>query len=359
MIDFGLSSRRDNTLTRALVPGRNDAVNLDLLRAVAVLCVFSAHFNDRLTGPGSHSSWLIGQMGVLMFFVHTSLVLMLSLERSSRRLSGAALAADFYVRRAFRIYPLSLVCVTAGFLGVLTLRDGSWSWFEYASNLALTMNLTYTQPMWPGLWSLPLEVQMYLVLPLVFVLLKGKAATWAFVVWAVAVAAGEFYELASTRLTVARYAPCFISGVIAWRVQDRFAPRWSAWWWPVALAGACGVWLVAPRYDADLYRWAFCLTLGLLIPWFRDITWRPLAAACHTIAKYSYGIYLSHVFVIVYAFEFGGQYRWVLLVGLGLTMPVAMYHLIEAPMIEVGRRLATRLATRPAQEPSVEAALAS
>jgi peptidoglycan/LPS O-acetylase OafA/YrhL len=50
-----------------------------------------------------------GQLGVLLFFIHTSLVLMMSLARLEK--SEGGLAARFYIRRAFRIYPLAIVAV--------------------------------------------------------------------------------------------------------------------------------------------------------------------------------------------------------------------------------------------------------
>ena len=48
---------------------------------------------------------------MLLFFVHTSLVLMYSMQRSPLR--GGALFRDFYIRRFFRIYPLSILTVLA------------------------------------------------------------------------------------------------------------------------------------------------------------------------------------------------------------------------------------------------------
>ena len=48
----------------------------------------------------------VGIFGVLLFFVHTSLVLMYSMQRSG--LTGFALMKNFHVRRFFRIYPLSV-----------------------------------------------------------------------------------------------------------------------------------------------------------------------------------------------------------------------------------------------------------
>jgi peptidoglycan/LPS O-acetylase OafA/YrhL len=52
--------------------------------------------------PDHHKLWFIGLLGVSLFFVHTTLVLMWSLERDPHPLR-------FDVRRAFRIYPLWLV----------------------------------------------------------------------------------------------------------------------------------------------------------------------------------------------------------------------------------------------------------
>ena len=75
--------------------------NLDVLRAVAVLCVFVDHLADPFTNTvGPFSAWELGRLGVLMFFVHTSTVLMASLSRLQQGgRSGWALAKTFYVRR--------------------------------------------------------------------------------------------------------------------------------------------------------------------------------------------------------------------------------------------------------------------
>ena len=70
-----------------------------------MLLVLGQHLVNRFRGDSPP----IGTFGVLIFFVHTSLVLMYSMERSDMR--GEALFANFYIRRIFRIYPLSVLAV--------------------------------------------------------------------------------------------------------------------------------------------------------------------------------------------------------------------------------------------------------
>src|ERR1700741_5259738 len=134
--------------------------NLDLLRAVAVLLGLASHVYVFVTGKQVPVNHRMGQLGVELFFVHTSLVLMQSLDRP--RLTGSALFKQFYIQRLFRIYPLSIVFVSC----IYFFGPEQWSTLELFSNLTLTQNLTYSKVMSDPLWSLPLEVQMYIALPL-------------------------------------------------------------------------------------------------------------------------------------------------------------------------------------------------
>lgn len=311
--------------------------NLDLLRAVAVLCVFFAHLYDTYTRSITDLTWHFGQMGVLMFFVHTSLVLMQSLDRSE--LSGKALFTQFYLRRLFRLYPLSIVCVLLSYLIV----DG-WTLKELFSNLTLTMNLTYSESMVGGLWTLPLEMQMYLMLPLLFVWYRNKPVYWLLLLWLVSIPFAILQPMVSGRLSVIEYIPCFLGGVIAWRMVG--LQRFPGWMWPLALAATTLVWLVSTRENDMYFRWAFGLTLGLTIPWFRDIRSPWVNSVSSTVAKYSYGIYLSHIAAMTFAFRTlenqPEPVQWVAFVALAITLPVLAYHLIEHPMIQLGRAIIER-----------------
>jgi peptidoglycan/LPS O-acetylase OafA/YrhL len=102
------------------------------------------------------------------------------------------------------------------------------------------------------------------------------------------------------------------------------------------------IWLASTRENREPFRWAFCLALGVLIPYFRELTWRPLTKTAAVIAKYSYGIYLSHSTVFAFALTFENPWlRWPLMAGLVVLVPVLLFHLVEDPMIQIGKRAAT------------------
>jgi peptidoglycan/LPS O-acetylase OafA/YrhL len=328
--------------------------NLDLVRATAVLCVFAGHLYNDTFNVDALTAWRFAQMGVIMFFVHTAYVLMWSLERSAA-LPPREMMTDFYIRRAFRIYPLSILFVLLAWFGVI-IAPRVFSVAELLANLTLTMNLTRSHVMWGVQWTLPIEVQMYMVLPVLFVLLRPRHFAFAGAAWILAVVAAILRP--SARLDVMEYAPCFMSGVVAWHLARQYQPRINAWLWPVVFVAIWPIWLVTEQAGREPYRWAFCLALGCAIPWFKPLTWRPLTAASAWIAKYSYGIYLSHA--AVFAFALGFQQplvRWPLLIVLVIVVPVILFHGLEQPMIGAGKRIAEL--TRKRRRRSEQAVLAT
>ena len=96
-----------------------------------------------------------------------------------------------------------------------------------------------------------------------------------------------------------------------------------------------------------------CLVIGLAVPLFADLEQPVLRKASAWIARYSYGIYLTHLYALWTAFVVLKEYpvgvRYSVLVALSVGLPITLYHLVEAPMIRVGGRLAKRLPIRIAQ----------
>jgi peptidoglycan/LPS O-acetylase OafA/YrhL len=341
----------DTMVTRTKATRTN--TNLDFLRAFAVLLVVAGHltrfFDVSHLGP---LSWMgLGGLGVAIFFVHTALVLMLSLEREAA--GSLKLFVPFMIRRCFRIYPLSMLVVMAVAIFHLpqaTVSAGTFAGWNFdgsdvLANLFLVQDLSFRVPILGPTWSLSFELQMYLLLPAVFLFLRRSRPGWqlggiyALLMGICAIAA----HYSSTR-NLAFFVPCFLGGVIAYQLRNRVGAKIPAWVWPgfVVALGAGYLLTSMSRFE----EWAVCLVLGLAIPQFSQISSRALKAVSATIAKYSYGIYLTHFFMIWLAFQKLGSYssamKVAVFLSLGAAMPVIFYYLIEEPMINFGKKVASR-----------------
>lgn len=333
--------------------GTGESANLDLLRATAVLCVCVGHFFASAGLPFPRN-W--GFFGVTLFFVHTSFVLMGSLARleSSGLSRPWGLSLAFMIRRIFRIYPLSLLFV----LLVPVLRIPhfpgeayAWiGWGGFLANLAIVQNLAKSHTVLAPLWTLPVEVQMYGVLPFLYMGLRiGRFRSFLFWITSVVVAF-IVPTIFLGRLNIILYAPCFVAGVVAYELTKVSRQRLPAWIWPLVLALAIAAWTPFGNADfmAEIRRgWVFALTLGVLIPQFREITMAAVARPAHWIAKYSYGLYLSHVVVYWLAIDAMRHFSMAARVAVGVAAivaaPVALFHLVEDPCIRLGARSAGRL----------------
>jgi peptidoglycan/LPS O-acetylase OafA/YrhL len=336
------------------VNNTDDIPNLDFMRACAVLFVLGFHlllfFQVVVAGPLNFHS--IGQWGVLIFFVHTSLVLALSLERQAKRAPGRRLFWPFLIRRVFRVLPLSIFIVGVVELFGLPvghLHNGHFVPVQLNlpglfSNIFLVQNITHSESATAPLWSLPYEMQMYLLLPALFLLARSVSAAWPlFCLWVAGFIAARHAE--GLRLPdFIVYVPCFLPGIIAYKLMTASRVRLPAILWPVILAGITAFYLRSPSVPRGAIG---CLLIGAAVPHFEQISQPIIVKISQQIARYSYGIYLTHFMCIWFAFQaLAGWPRpaqWVVFVLAASLIPYGLYHAIEAPMIRYGRRLASRL----------------
>ncbi|MGH9642513.1 MAG: hypothetical protein ACRD3Q_08800 [Terriglobales bacterium] len=132
------------------------------------------------------------------------------------------------------------------------------------------------------------------------------------------------------------YVPNFLPGVIAFSLPEkRFLPSYL---WPALIL------LLTLAFYAHPSRrlgGVACLAVGFGVPYFKEITFRPLTFVANRIATYSYGIYLGHSFFIWWALT--ERNNLILFWLMWLTIPAALYHAFERPAVEVGKRVAQRL----------------
>jgi peptidoglycan/LPS O-acetylase OafA/YrhL len=220
------------------------------------------------------------------------------------------------------------------------------------ANLLLVQNLVGHYSISGPLWSLPYEVQMYVVLPLCYFAFRCKPRGLMYLgcTWIAFACIGVAIKLTTGHANMAGFVPCFLSGVVAYLLAGRVRPFLSAAAWPLFVTfwvgGLTILMAVYVPIEMEL-GWIGCLVLGISIYAFRDSRIAAWNKVTHNVAKYSYGIYLGHSAALWLVFSYWrignpvvGTALWLTLTGIIAT---GSYHLLEEPLIEVGRRLSSRL----------------
>src|SRR5947209_3439497 len=134
--------------------------SLDGLRAISITLVMLSHLLK-----WKHISVAVlgayGSLGVFIFFVLSGYLITNLLLREYQRTSTISLR-DFYLRRAFRIFPAAFVFLVV----VIVLYRHQMTWFHVAAAVLYVANMDITRPWIFGhLWSLSIEEQFYLLWP--------------------------------------------------------------------------------------------------------------------------------------------------------------------------------------------------
>ena len=343
--------------------------NLDLVRFIAASLVLVSH-SYTLTGRGAEPSLFayetLGGLAVAVFFIISGFLVTASWERSPG-------VTAFVRNRALRIMPALIGVVT-----LCALVVGPWlsplPWHEYYVHpqtreyfLNLTfMQLRYSLPAvfahnpFPhavngSLWTLPIEVTMYVLLTLFGALhLLRRNVVTALVVMLAAV----WFGAGPARLeTIAAYLPAvlppapvihlalwFFTGSVFWLWRRQIAYRT-----PVALALLALAWLT----EGDMAGQAVLhLALPYVVLWFAHVDVRQLGSfGGH--GDFSYGMYL-YAFPVQQTLAHFGAAAWPLPMyvaacfAVTLACAVASWKLIEAPALRAKRRTSTHRAANQA-----------
>ena len=121
-------------------------------------------------------------------------------------------------------------------------------------------------------------MDMYLLLPFIFVFAaRSRGVGPLLALWLAAAAAGAVVAL-GPRWDLRLYAPCFLAGVIAFKLFDG-TPRRMPWWtWPPFVVALTLLFLWRPTLKGG---WACCLILGIAIPRFAEMPDGLFRLACH------------------------------------------------------------------------------
>lgn len=366
---------------------------LDGLRGIAIGLVVVWHYFVEVPGiEGSAAATFVRRLfflswsGVDLFFVLSGFLIggILLDNRESPRYFRT-----FYLRRAARILPLYLLLLVpfwsarasldvdrSPVLAALLGGDiPAWAYAAFVQNVVMAANGDFG-PQWTAItWSLAVEEQFYLVLPLTLYLVPRRLVPHLCVT-CIALALGlrtAFVAVGTTASATAaaylllpsRMDALFLGVLGAWLARD---PRWSgrlagpprALWLLIAAAGAGllaasfgEIYFAAPGMATAGYSWLAIFYLAVLIaavasergPLHALTTWRPLRA----LGQVSYFVYLFHTLalVLLHVLVFGQwpahrtpAHALVTLAALGLLLVAAAlsWRFLEEPLIREGRR---------------------
>lgn len=347
---------------------------IDTLRAAAALAVVYAHYFMPFL-----PTWLrIVPGGVDLFFILSGYLITTSLIADAPKMNGHQLLRSFYIKRSFRIFPLYYttlaVTVAIGLYGAVQ----SWPWAAaYILNFSITQRIADAGYI-GHFWTLAVEEQFYLVLPLLFCWLSRRTFTaLGLSVIGAAIAfrtANLFNEPAGNLFnfnTLAEMDRLAIGSLLAVAVNAYGLDRTEVLLnrlLPLSLPSfvcCCFVSMMSGlmRVLTISFLTVFC---SLFFAWLiikavrggpRTSSWG--GTLLPGIGALSYGIYLFHVpmMAAIHAVEKGSFSFIARCAAVVATVALAWvsFRFFEAPLIKVGRRLAQRQpATLPAG--SLEAA---
>lgn len=347
---------------------------IDGLRFIAILAVVLYHVNAYVAtkSPPIHDPaakatpvWSLlheGRYGVELFFVISGMILALPFARQHLGRGPAVRLKAYFLRRLTRLEPpyllnlvlLFVLLVTVNGLSAAALAPHLLASATYVHNLvygeASTINTVA--------WSLEIEVQFYLLAPLLtrVFLIRGRGRRRAVLVLAAAAAAVAASWLTPAGslhgLSILQYLQYFLMGflladlyLVDWAERAARSPRWDALG---VVAAAAALFVVGHPRAVGFALPVCCLALAIAVFRGRLLGWLFTRPWLTVLGGMCYTIYLYHFQVISFvgrrSIELGASpdYGRHLLVQALVIVPVvalagtALYACAERPFMVPG-----------------------
>jgi exopolysaccharide production protein ExoZ len=381
---------------------------LDALRGIAATGVVAVHTAQNFPPPVLRSVIGFGAYGVQLFYIVSAFSLCLSLDQRRRQEHRPLL--NFALRRFFRIAPLFYVAMAVYLLkpfvlpaaaAPIILDPHSWSlrpWHVLVTLLFLNgWHYQTINSIVPGGWSVAVETNFYIVLPLLFALASSfrralclfvgslafsivcrKALYLVFAPHVPPIEEGAFGVFAS--LWLPAQLPVFALGILMFRVVDTTAlngadvnrrGRMRLWLWTIALVVSVLAISFAPARFGKIVSASTQVSVAFFFACL-IIAERPIRLLVNRVTvfvgKISYSIYLLHFVALHlviwltrswYTPKFGSApgffIAFPIVFGLTWIMARATFQFVERPGQALGRRIIAHLESRGARvtvEPS-------
>jgi len=337
---------------------------LDGLRAIAVITVTVSHLHSR---QGNLTFTFAGALGVQLFFVVSGFLITTLLLREEKK-HGSISLRRFWMRRMLRIMPAYLVYVIAIWLIDASNESLSVNSSSYLAALTFTTGYAHGDYELGHLWSLGVEMQYYLIWPLV-VFLGSPRARWVFAALLILAGIGArvvVYRYFGSSMMFAAGSVCNMDGIILGSILAMLAESQSSVL--QSLGGKSAKWVLSCAFFAStlviglslarqagfitvpIGKLVTALSLAVFVGWIvfgrLGVVQRVLNSAPFCwIGTISYSIYLWQQFVL----RPGGLagiwpvLHWLdqPLAALTATIIISAisYYVLERPLVEMRKRL--------------------
>ena len=354
---------------------------LDVLRCCAALAIVFYHATLGYTALPKAALLLLHNLpvGVDFFFIISGFLItyLLLVEKSQR---GAISLPRFYLRRSLRIFPLYFgIVALAWWLHAEARPDISFrSYCYFGGNFWMIARNDWTVATLNPLWSLCIEEQFYLIIPLLLLLLPIKRLPWLFggiIAFSIGFRAYATITMPYNWMTIychtlSRCDLLALGGGLAWwHFTQPIRLRLPRWTLLVALAFLVLLLSVIDCSDYTSLNFAtfkkylyvlplvfiFCFTLFNQAPVAENLAEDATAAAATTtpnpglaglnyLGKISYGLYMYHSPIIFLLDTHPAVYdgkpllRMLLIVGLTIATAALSYEAFEKQILRLKGR---------------------
>lgn len=253
----------------------------------------------------------IGKFAVYAFFILSGFwVSKMFQEKYSTRENPVR---TYLISRFLRIYPLYLFLLLLA-LPVLYYEDAGffhqeslWNYgLFWLSNIGLFGQYLYGQSILVPAWSLDLEVQFYILLPLLFYVLKQKKHfVYLFIVSSLAALFIYWFEVPVLNRTVLYFLPFFLLGILMYLFNWEFSRNTTRLSWLIALVIVL-LHYVFPSQTVQaknsLYNeWLNCGLAVLIVPFIAHNVKQKSDPLDQSFGGLSYTVYLFH-WVLIWSY---------------------------------------------------------
>ncbi|MEM9075508.1 MAG: acyltransferase [Bacteroidota bacterium] len=345
---------------------------IDALRFFAILPVMLVHFSGALLSHNeSFNRALIdeenilrqiliqGNFGVHLFFAISGFILTLPFLRKRE---GKISLKKYFLRRLIRIEPPYLIAITLFFITHLFLQEKGL-YFLLERYLA---SFFYIHGPWfnsssyilPVAWSLEIEVQFYLIMPLLIFFIKyWNKVYWRAFIYAVLFGTSVFVDIAPFS-NLNDYMIFFLSGIISADIYLHMRLNKSEVWDVIFI-----VCLVA-FFAINIDPLRFFLLIGIIISSF-NLIWLKgflhnkivtiIGGMCYSLYLLHYPLYhlmmkiFSNYLTVKDSFEWTYLLQAILFVPLSIVLMAIYFLLVEKPFMVLGQKIG-----KPKQVPKVK-----